>query len=152
MTVLPDQLGTVASWSAWVPFAVAVRTAPRLPGVYLARRAASGPLVYVGMAGERRGAGIRSRLSIYDRGRAAVSGLGEAALDRALADPGWLRQRLAEVEAGQTRRAVVWAQEAIRWADLHISWTTTVDRAAAMALERSILQLLVDQVLWNRLR
>jgi hypothetical protein len=43
------------------------------------------------MAAERRGQGIRGRLTVYRRGRAAVSGLGEAAMDRALRDPDWLR-------------------------------------------------------------
>jgi hypothetical protein len=57
----------------------------RLPGVYLARQGDHDDLVYVGMAGERRGQGIKGRLIVYSRGKAAVSGLGEAALDRALA-------------------------------------------------------------------
>ena len=69
---------------------------PRLPGVYLAREGATGELVYVGMAGERRGQGIRERLTIYARGKALASGLGEAVFDRALADPEWLRDRLTE--------------------------------------------------------
>src|SRR5215213_7907958 len=44
-----------------------------------------GPIVYVGMAGERRGQGIRGRLNVYGRGKALVSSLGEAVMDRALA-------------------------------------------------------------------
>ncbi|RKN56158.1 hypothetical protein D7193_11545 [Micromonospora costi] len=118
--------------------------------MYLARQTANGPLVYVGMAGERRGRGIKGRLTVYYRGKAAVSGLGEAALDRALADLQWLRQRVAEVEAGQARRAASWAQEAIHHADLHISWATTADRESAVALERRALATLVDASLWNR--
>ena len=45
-----------------VPFDAAATAAPRVPGVYLARQAA-GDLVYVGMAGERRGQGVRARLT-----------------------------------------------------------------------------------------
>lgn len=102
------------------------------------------------MAGERRGQGIKGRLTVYYRGKAAVSGLGEAALDRALADLKWLRQRVAEVEAGHPRRAASWAQDAIHYADLHISWATTVDREAAVALERRALTALASASLWNR--
>jgi hypothetical protein len=38
------------------------------------------------MAGERRGQGIRGRLNVYGSGKALASGLGEAVMDRALAD------------------------------------------------------------------
>jgi hypothetical protein len=47
----------LAAWSPWLPFAQAAADSPRVPGVYLARRGKLGELVYVGMAGERRGAG-----------------------------------------------------------------------------------------------
>lgn len=63
----------LAQWSTWLRFDEAIRSAPKLPGVYLARAGAQGPLVYVGMAGERRGRGVRGRLEIYGRGRGAVS-------------------------------------------------------------------------------
>lgn len=46
-------------------------------------------VVYVGMAGERSGKGLRGRPDIYLRGRGAVSAFGEAALDRALSDVAW---------------------------------------------------------------
>lgn len=50
------------------------------PGAYMARTGETGPLVYMGMAGERRGRGVRGRLETYQRGKGAVSGLGEACL------------------------------------------------------------------------
>jgi hypothetical protein len=140
----------LAGWSAWVPLAVARATAPTLPGVYLAREGADGPIVYVGMAGERRGEGIRGRLTVYSSGKGMVSGLGEAAMDRALADPAWLRERLVEVEQGRPRRATAWAQAALARADLHVRWTVTPDRPSARALERAVLDALDGVDLWNR--
>lgn len=73
--------------------------------VHGASRRPGGDIIYVGMAGERRGQGVRGRLAIYGTGKGLASGLGEAVLDRALADPDWLQQRLDEVHAGQPRRA-----------------------------------------------
>ena len=78
----PALIEHLAAWSPWVPFAEALHAAPRLPGVYLAREGSAGPLVYVGMAGERRGEGIRGRLAIYTSGKGATTGLGEAAFER----------------------------------------------------------------------
>jgi len=60
-------------WSAWVPFAEALATAPRIPGVYMARVGKDGPVVYVGSAGERRGMGLLGRLSVYASGKAMTS-------------------------------------------------------------------------------
>jgi hypothetical protein len=70
-----DVLACLATWSPWRPFEEAAIAAPRLPGVYLARQGLEGSLVYVGMASERRGQGLRGRLTVYRRGKAAVSGL-----------------------------------------------------------------------------
>ena len=64
------------------------------------------------MAGERRGQGIRGRLNVYGSGKALVSGLGEAVMDRALADVHWLTERLADVEQGRPLRAKAWGQAA----------------------------------------
>jgi hypothetical protein len=58
-----------------------------LPDFNLARRGQAGDLVHVGMAGERRGQGLRGTLTVYRRGKAAVSGLGKAVLDRGFPDP-----------------------------------------------------------------
>lgn len=65
-------IADLAPWPRWMPFALAIQQAPWLPGVHLARRTATGPLVYVGMAGER-GQGIKGRLTVYYRGKAAGS-------------------------------------------------------------------------------
>jgi hypothetical protein len=108
--------------------------------------------VYVGMAGERRGQGLRGRLTVYRRGKAAVSGLGEAVLDRALADSGFVQEYLDELAGGVSKRAAVWAQDAFAWADLHIRWAVTDDRAAAAGLERAVLDVSQTMPLWNRAR
>lgn len=126
-------LDQVAAWSPWVPFADAARAAPRTPGVYVARLGETGPLIYVGMAGERRGAGLRGRLAVYGSGKALASGLGEAVLDRALADPVWVEERLNEIRSGQPLRAKHWGQAALERADLHVRWVETVDRARQAA-------------------
>jgi hypothetical protein len=118
----------------------------------MAREGADGPIVYVGMAGERRGEGIRGRLNVYSTGKGMVSGLGEAAMDRALADPRWLRERLGEVELGRPIRAKAWAQAALARANLCVRWTVTPDRSSALVLERVVLDALDDVDLWNRAR
>ena len=148
-----DDLGSVdglADWSAWVPWSEAVTAASLRPGVYMARKGAGGAVVYVGMAGERRGRGIRGRLTVYRRGKGAVSGLGEAAMDRALADPAWLRSRLAAVEQGHPERTSAWAAAALERVDLHVRWAERDDRAQALALEAAVLAALKGSGLWNR--
>lgn len=145
-------LDAVASWSPWLPFGEAIVQAPRSPGVYVAREGANGPVIYVGMAGERRGAGLRGRLGVYRSGKALASGLGEAVFDRALADPVWLAERLDEVNAGRSSRAKLWGQAAFARADLHVRWSVTADRQAAVELERDCLDAMADHDLWNRLR
>lgn len=143
------QLGGVR-WSDWFPLNIASATATTSPGVYAART--DGVLVYVGMAGERRGQGVRGRLRVYARGAGAVSGLGEAALDRALADREWLASRLHEVDDGQPRRAKRWAAEALRRIPIELCWTQTSGADDARELERRILEELEDAELWNRQR
>jgi hypothetical protein len=153
--VSADSLATLdglADWSAWVPFDDAVRSATRGPGVYMARNGADGPLVYMGMAGERRGRGVRGRLETYDRGKGAVSGLGEACLDRALADPSWVADRLVDRKAGMALRAKEWARLAVRRADLRMCWSETSDADTARALELSVLVRLRGMAIWNRAR
>lgn len=148
------EVDAMADWSLWVPFGEALATAPLVPGVYMAREGTDGPVVYVGMAGERAGGGrpkgLRGRLSVYVSGKGVVSGLGEAAMDRALADVEWLRERLAEVEGGEPKRAKEWGQAAMARAKLQVRWTTTADKASADALEQRILRALRDTGLWNR--
>ena len=146
----------LAGWSPWVPFAEALWKAPRLPGVYLAREGRGGPIVYVGMAGERAGTsgrspkGLRGRLGVYASGKALTSGLGEAVADRAFADAAWLQERLAEAERGEPRRAKEWGKAAFERADLHVRWAVTADKAAALDLEARCGRLLAHLGLWNR--
>lgn len=150
MTVVDE----MAAWSSWVPFERALATAPRFPGVYMAREGTDGPVVYVGMAGERTGGGrptgLQGRLAVYARGKGLVSGLGEAVMDRALADADWLRHRLAEVEAGSPMRAKEWGRSAFARAGLHIRWAVTGDRQTALGLELRIQAALAGAGLWNR--
>lgn len=147
-----QRLEALGEWSDWVPFAEALDAAPRLPGVYMAREGASGAVVYIGMAGERNGKGLRGRLSVYSSGKALASGLGEAVFDRALADPDWLRQRVEDLEVGRPARAKEWGRLAFQRAGLEVRWAVVADKSAAVALERSCLDALSASPLWNRLR
>ena len=139
-------------WSSWRPLLEAADDAPRTPGVYVARQGPDGPVVYVGMAGERRGKGVRGRLRVYTSGKGMVSGLGEAALDRALSDPAFLRDRLALLETYGPERSMSWGRAALERADLWVRWAATDDRASAVALELAVIRGLRDQDLWNRNR
>lgn len=137
-------------WSAWPLLLEAAPDAPREPGVYMARQGREGPVVYVGMAGERRGQGVRGRLLIYTNGKGLVSGLGEAAFDRAVADPEFVRERLRTLEADGPERGKLWGRAALVRADLWIRWATTPDPAATAALELRVIRSLHDVELWNR--
>lgn len=137
-------------WSSWRPLDQAVKVATTSPGVYAAR--SDGQVVYIGMAGERRGLGVRGRLQIYGRGRGAVSGLGEAALDRALADPAWLAQRLATLLTEGASRSKEWAVAALRRAEVEVCWVAAPDGPTAREWETQALQELEDVALWNRAR
>ena len=143
----------IAEWSAWMPFGDALESAPRLPGVYMAREGSDGPIVYIGHAGERSGGrrpqGLRGRLRVYASGKALTSGLGEAVADRAFADAAWLRERLEEVERGEPMRAVAWGRAAFARANLYVRWAVTADKATAMEVERRA-GALVEGQLWNR--
>ena len=139
------------TWSAWIPFSDALKEAPRTPGVYMFRIAAEphrGP-VYVGMAGERKGNGLRGRLAIYASGKGAGSGLGEHAFDRTLEDPKWLQARLDEAVAGTPMRAKAAARSAIDHAGLEVRWQTVETKAEALQLEGLLINEYRDQ-LWNR--
>lgn len=139
----------LAQWSEREPFAIAAPRAPLAPGVYQ-MRLRNGVVVYVGTAGERRGQGIRGRLSIYRRGRGAVSGFGEAALDRALANTAFVARHLDDVRAGKPARASVWAQDATRWLDVEVRWSICDSREFALELERAVVNLLLTHEIWNR--
>ena len=132
-----QEIMALADWSTWVPLLGA--EAPREAGVYLIRQRETGLMVYVGMAGPRQGDGLRGRLRRYTSGKALASGLGEAVFDRALADAGWVRARLAEIEADQPLRATGWGKAALMWADLEVCWAVVATAAAAVTLEKRIL-------------
>ena len=142
---------SMADWSPWVPFVDACRVIPRLPGVYVAR-AIGGEIVYIGMAAERSGHGMRGRLAIYSSGKGATSGLGETALDLALADPGWMRERTLDAENGRPLRAKELARAALHKANLELRWTTTADGPSASALELEVIESFAGKPLWNRRR
>ncbi len=142
----------LANWSDWVSLAEGAMHAPTLPGVYMASVPGTGVIIYVGMAGERRGQGLRGRLAAYQSGRGVVSGLGAAAMDRALQDTDWLRERLSDLEAGTAGTTREWARAAILRINPQIRWTTTPDRASAQELERRVLTALASEDLWNKAR
>ena len=144
----------LAEWSSWSPFEDARRLAPREPGVYLLREPVSGLIVYVGMAGERAGGGrpqgLYGRLTVYWTGKGAVSGFGEAALDRALADADWVAAQLTRLRESGPSRAKDWARDAVLRLDLEVSWAVTADRGDARYLEDQVVSRLRPHGLWNR--
>jgi hypothetical protein len=109
-------------------------------------------MVYVGRAAERRGKGVQERLRIYVTGRAPHSGLGNLALERALGDVAWLRERLARVEQGERLTVQAWARDAVEWASLEFSYATVADGVASVTLERVTIEALRYHDLWNRHR
>ena len=139
----------LAPWSSWAPFVDVATRAPLTPGVYQ-MRVPDCTIVYVGMAGERRGQGIRGRLSIYRRGKGAVSGFGEAALDRALADPAFIEDHLEAVRHGRPVRTAQWAKDAISWLDVEVRWAESATQADALTLEHAVVGLLATHSIWNR--
>jgi hypothetical protein len=146
------EIDLIAPWTKWLPFSEGARMIDRLPGVYSMR--SGDRIVYVGMAGERPGSGkpsgMRGRLARYTSGKAAASGFGEAALDRALADVAFVRQQLTALEQGESRRATEWAKAAIGWHEVELRWTVCTDADAARALEDHIVRLLRPHGIWNR--
>lgn len=147
MTPLP-RISDLADWSEPTPLVEAANLAPTLPGVYILYCGDPSVATYVGMAGERKGAGLRGRLRVYVSGKGAVSGFGEAAFDRALQDEVWVAERLAEAKAGTPKRAKEVAALAVTRLDPKVCWAVTADKAEAQALEDSVLAVLPD--LWNR--
>jgi hypothetical protein len=148
------QVHDLAEWSPWLPFEPARAAAPREPGVYLLREPGTGLIRYVGMAGERAGGGrpqgLHGRLSVYWTGKGAVSGFGEAALDRALADPDWVGQQLRDLREHGAKRAKDWARDAVTRLGLEVSWSVTPDRGDALYLEEQVIARLRAHGLWNR--
>jgi len=114
----------------------------------MVRRVGTSDVVYIGSAGERRGSGLRGRLRVYTSGKAAVSGLGEAVLDRALAQPNFIRGCLERAEAGKPLRAKELSRLAMARAELEVRWTTVASKPEAEALEHQLIA--AARNLWNR--
>jgi hypothetical protein len=93
---------------------------------------------------------LYGRLTVYRSGKGAVSGFGEAALDRALADPEWIEQQLRDLRQNGPKRAQDWARDAVVRLGLEVSWSVTPDRDDARYLETQILTRLQTRGLWNR--
>ncbi len=148
------EVHALAEWSDWFPFEIAIRAAPREPGVYLMRESVTGIIRYVGMAGERAGSGrpqgLRGGLAAYRTGKSAVGGFGEAALDLALADPDWVEQQLQDLRRNGPKRTKDWVQAAVVRLGLEVSLSVTADRDDALYLEGQVLNRLRTHGLWNR--
>lgn len=148
-----QEAADLAEWSSWLPFEDARRAAPREPGVYLLREP-TGQVRYAGMAGERAGSGrpqgLYGRLSVYWSGKGAVSGFGEAALDRALADPDWVEHQLERLRTSGPKRAKEWARDAVRRLGLEVCWAVCADKDHARFLESRVVALLRPHDLWNK--
>lgn len=148
------EIDLFAPWTDWLPLSEGARTIDRLPGVYSMRT--GGRIVYAGMAGERAGngrrtpSGMRGRILRYTSGKAAASGFGEAALDRALADVSFVKHQLAALSKGEPRRVTEWAKDAIEWHKVELRWTVCADGVTAKQLEDRIVQLLRPHGIWNR--
>ena len=114
----------------------------------------SNQIIYVGMAGERLGSGrpqgLWGRLSIYRRGKGAVSGFGEAVLDRALADEAFVSAQLETLRTNGPMRAKEWAITAIAWLGPDVRWAVCEDKESALALETKVEEALGTFGLWNR--
>jgi hypothetical protein len=70
----------------------------------------------------------------------ALSGFnfGEAALDRAPADPDWVGQQLERLQTSGPRRAKEWAHDIVLWLNLEASWAVCADKADALYLESRV--------------
>lgn len=146
-----DEVAGVAAWSPWLSLGEAVAAAPRRPGVYLLRDPTDQVVRYAGRAGDRAGGGrpqgLHGRLAAYLSGHEGVSGFAEAALDRALADPAWVRERSADPRtARRTRR---WAAAAVLRLAPDVSWAPCGEAADARLLETEVVALLRPFGLWN---
>lgn len=143
------------AWTDWLPLPHAANAASRRPGVYQARLGDDGPVVYIGMAALRSGRGVAGRLAKYAGGTAPHSGLGRYALTVAMADPAFLRARLAEVQGGRPADVFTWSRLAhdhlalrVRSAGMaDVDDKTAVDQAKAV--EKTLMGAADWTSLWN---
>ena len=89
------------------------------------------------------------RLGVYRSGKGAVSGFGEAVLDRALGDEQFVIARLARLRVNGPMRTKDWAREAIAWLSPEVCWAVRTDRAFALELEDRVEKALKAHGLWN---
>ena len=82
-------------------------------------------------------------------GQGLGGGLLGLSFDRALSNPVWLRERVANVEAGRGLRAKDWGKAALAPLKLHVRWRECNDASSARELEAKCLSLLKDAGLWN---
>jgi hypothetical protein len=87
---------------------------------------------------------------VYRTGKGAVSGFGEAALDRALADPSWVEAKLHHLHTYGPQRAKDWARDAIARLAPEVAWAACAEAADARHLETEVVGLLRPHGLWNR--
>jgi hypothetical protein len=73
-------------------------------------------------------------------------------LDRALADPEWVAERLGRLRQYGPTRAKEWAAAAFDRESLEVAWTAVTDAKSALELERQVLIELADADLWTRAR
>ncbi|KDN80557.1 hypothetical protein KCH_77040 [Kitasatospora cheerisanensis KCTC 2395] len=71
-------------------------------------------------------------------------------MDQALADPKWLRERLAEAESGRASRIREWGRAALERARIDLCWAVTATGTEATDLEERVQRALVGKLLWNR--
>lgn len=148
-------VASIADWSEWCPFREGAPTAPRRPGVYIFR--VGDTVRYVGVAKERDSNGTKAPLGIYGRlqkyvsGAAANSGFGRHVLDQALADPGFLQERVEHLRSQGPETVVEWTTLAFDRLDPHVCWAVTESGAEARVLEGEVIHRL-QSTLWNRRR
>ena len=133
--------------TVWQPLtaAIASNKSNKSAGVYLARYADTEIVFYVGYAGVR---GVPARLTEYAGGN-DLNGLGVAALNLALNDAEWIRQRLDDVESGKSADAVQWMRDALVRVPIEISILSAGGPPEAKKLEDEMIEL-YEPTLLNR--
>lgn len=132
------------TWTDWLAIAEAVRAAPRSPGVYMAR--AGGNVVYIGRAGDRRGAGVAGRLRAYASGKSPDSGLIGKAVDRALADVAFTHRICERARDGRPTSLRAIAVAALDHLGIEVRSAAT---EAAPSVERDLIASYPAGQLWN---
>ncbi|NMM83093.1 hypothetical protein B2J88_01700 [Rhodococcus sp. SRB_17] len=140
-------LDALAAWTVWLRLEdIRTQITPGNPGVYMARYADSGHIFYVGESHRR---GVRERLDEYRLGN-DLNGLGSVLADLAFADPGFVRERLDEIESGSPRTAVQWMKLAMTRRSIEFSVAETADGQSAQVLEEQVLAALPSEHLLNK--